>query len=214
MTNLRNSRCHLLFLFWKEDDVMRKKAHVYLAKYLADNLEWEELCDHRKAFCLGSFLPDCKPSFLTVPHHYNKIYDRTIDMIEELVDEANSDMNMRVFCRRLGEVTHYIADSFTYPHNAEVFPGHFIAHCRYEKYLTIELRKYMTGTKIDPIREKYKKMESVQEIEAFFQKAHAAYLEGIHGLERDITFIIEACFQIVEAIIEIFHASHQNAYAC
>ena len=48
---------------------MRKKSHILLAKYLADQMEVSEsLQSHRKAFCLGSILPDIRPSFLTKKH--------------------------------------------------------------------------------------------------------------------------------------------------
>ena len=47
---------------------MRKKSHISLAKYIVGSLEEQDLVKHKKAFYLGSILPDCKPSFLTVKH--------------------------------------------------------------------------------------------------------------------------------------------------
>lgn len=49
---------------------MRKKSHVLLAQYLANNNTAMNLQAHRKAFCLGSILPDMKPSFLTTKHEF------------------------------------------------------------------------------------------------------------------------------------------------
>ena len=45
---------------------LRKKSHILVARYLADQMPaTKSLQSHRKAFCLGSILPDIKPSFLT-----------------------------------------------------------------------------------------------------------------------------------------------------
>ena len=40
----------------------------------------------------------------------------------------------RVFWRRLGEIFHYIADYFTFPHN-KTFTGSLVEHNSYEKEL-------------------------------------------------------------------------------
>ena len=44
---------------------MRKKSHISLAKYIVGRVEEQGLVKHKKAFYLGSILPDCKPSFFT-----------------------------------------------------------------------------------------------------------------------------------------------------
>ena len=50
---------------------MRKKSHILLARYLADQMQTTaSLQSHRKAFCLGSILPDIKPSFITRRHEF------------------------------------------------------------------------------------------------------------------------------------------------
>ena len=44
---------------------MRKKSHISLAKYLMNNMQVQDLNEHKKAFYIGSILPDIKPSFIT-----------------------------------------------------------------------------------------------------------------------------------------------------
>ena len=46
--------------------------------------------------------------------------------------------------RRVGEVVHYIADYFTFPHN-EIYPGNLKDHCMYEKELKLYLREYLNS---------------------------------------------------------------------
>ena len=94
---------------------MRKKSHISLARYIAQDMQVPAMIHHRKAFYLGSILPDCKPSFLTRRHEFHG----TFDMVKERICVLSADSgllldNGRVFMRRLGEIIHYIADYFTY----------------------------------------------------------------------------------------------------
>lgn len=54
---------------------MKKKSHISLAGYLLCNSEIEELQEHRKAFYLGSILPDCVPSFFTRKHRIDTTFE-------------------------------------------------------------------------------------------------------------------------------------------
>ena len=92
---------------------MRKKSHISLARYIAQDMQVPVMTHHRKAFYLGSILPDCKPSFLTQRHEFNG----TFDMVKERICVLSADSgllldNGRAFMRRLGEIIHYIADYF------------------------------------------------------------------------------------------------------
>ena len=102
---------------------MRKKSHLSLAVYLIDNMDSSLLINHRKAFLLGSILPDCRPSFVTTKHNMEETFDMVSDFISQLtVDSHDYKRISTAYVRKLGEVTHYVADYFTYPHN-EVFDG-------------------------------------------------------------------------------------------
>lgn len=112
---------------------MRKKSHILLARYLADQMPANtSLQSHRKAFCLGNILPDIQPSFITKRHEYFGTFDEVQEKIILLVETGAEDLNDRVFWRRIGEVMHYIADYFTFPHN-RTFDGTLRQHNSYEK---------------------------------------------------------------------------------
>ena len=70
------------------EDGMRKKSHISLAKYIVDSIEEQELVKHRKAFYLGSILPDCKPSFITVKHEMEGTFPKVQQELEEKIYEA------------------------------------------------------------------------------------------------------------------------------
>ncbi len=118
---------------------MRKKSHILLARYLADQMEVSEsLQSHRKAFCLGSILPDIRPSFLTKKHEFFGTIDEIEGKITRLVEVAPEERNERVYWRQFGEVIHYMADYFTFPHN-KTYTGTLIEHGQYEKALKNDL---------------------------------------------------------------------------
>ncbi|WP_308784326.1 zinc dependent phospholipase C family protein, partial [uncultured Blautia sp.] len=107
---------------------MRKKSHILLARYLADQMKASEsLQSHRKAFCLGSILPDIRPSFVTKRHEFFGTFDEVQEKLEALVEYGTEQYKERVFWRRLGEIFHYIADYFTFPHN-KTFTGSLVQH--------------------------------------------------------------------------------------
>ncbi len=83
---------------------MRKKSHILLARYLADQMpDTASLQSHRKAFCFGSILPDIKPSFITRRHEFFGTFEDVKAQMKELVDTRLEESNQRVYWRRFGE---------------------------------------------------------------------------------------------------------------
>ena len=112
---------------------MRKKSHILLARYLADQLTVDEsLQSHRKAFCLGSILPDIRPSFVVKKHEYFSTFGEIQEKMLQLVEHGPLEGKERVYWRNFGEVLHYVADYFTFPHN-RTYTGSLYEHSQYEK---------------------------------------------------------------------------------
>ncbi len=203
----------LLMFQGTKKEYMRKKAHIYLAKYIADTLDWAPLNEYRKEFYAGSILPDCVPSFITKRHEFNGCFDDTMDLVKKLAAcGEDKGAGMRSYAARLGIVTHYLADFFTYPHNTK-FPGSMANHCHYEKYLTIELKKYMTTMRAGEITSHLKQMDSVSDIARFVAKAHEKYLDEVLGLDNDLSYIVEVVFEVVCAIIRLYELPQVQAAA-
>ena len=70
---------------------MRKKSHISLARFLIRKAGDDVLRRRWKAFYVGSLLPDCRPSFLTVRHEY----DETFDMVEQKIRRLTEDSGRR-----------------------------------------------------------------------------------------------------------------------
>lgn len=180
---------------------MRKKSHISLARYIVKDMEVPVMTDHRKAFYLGSILPDCKPSFLTQRHEF----DGTFEMVKKLICELSQDAdlilrNARAYMRRLGEIIHYIADYFTFPHN-EIYKGSLKDHCIYEKELKFTLREYVRSGEAFRTRIDVQEFETPEAVCTFIRKAHEEYLKLEHGIREDCEFIVRVCHQVVQAIL-------------
>ncbi|MCI9174362.1 MAG: zinc dependent phospholipase C family protein [Lachnospiraceae bacterium] len=186
---------------------MRKKSHISLAKYIVDSLGEQELEKHKKAFYLGSILPDCKPSFITVKHEMEGTFPKVQHELEELVErQKNSQINMRVFYRNLGEVIHYIADYFTFPHNPH-YPGNLKDHCIYEEQLKHGLKEYIASGEAERnsewVRHSVMNLNSTADICNFIRKAHETYVKLKNSVEDDCRHIVTLCHQVVVAVIRL-----------
>lgn len=184
---------------------LRKKSHISLAKYIVEANGTKELSKHKKAFYLGSILPDCKPSFLTKKHEFNGTFEEVRTEIKRLT--INCDImkrNARVYWRDLGQVIHYMADYFTFPHNA-TYEGNLKEHCIYEKHLKHGLREYIRSGEAARNAGRMEKFETPDALCSFIQKAHNEYLEFKRSVEEDCRYIVALCHQVVEAIIYLLN---------
>lgn len=183
---------------------MRKKSHISVARYLVNSTGMEYLQDYRKSFYLGSILPDCVPSFITRRH----CIEDTIDILKKEIDNVTLNYDAEkgltpYFCRHLGVITHYVADYFTFPHNAK-FPGNIKDHCAYEEDLKHAIRKYVASNEAKKVREKNGLFGSSDEIIAFIYSAHKEYLNLINQVKLDCMYIVELCHKVVDAILQLF----------
>lgn len=181
---------------------MRKKSHISLAKYIVDSLNEQSLQKHKKAFYLGSILPDCKPSFLTTRHEIQETFDQVEEKIHRL-SSGEDVKNLRVYFRDLGQVIHYVADYFTFPHNRN-YTGTLRDHCTYEKRLKQSLKEYIRSGEAARNSEKARRFHSPEAICEFIRRAHEAYMSRKTNVERDCHMIVALCHQVVEGIIRLF----------
>ena len=189
---------------------MRKKSHISLAKYLMNNMNVQDLSEHRKAFYIGSILPDLTPSFLTKRHNIEETFEILVDEIRKIT--VDYDINKGIssyYARHLGVVTHYLSDYCTFPHNS-IFNGSLTDHCFYEKELKFSLRAYVESDDARRERAKIKKFHTIEEISNFILKTHKEYLKAIKNVKADIHYITELCYKVVDAILMFFEIALQR----
>ena len=180
---------------------LRKKSHIVLARYLVWESRDKELQKHKYAFYLGSILPDIKPSFIYKRHEIKETFSELKKQIEMLSESNTGDneKNNSKYYRHLGEVSHYIADYFTYPHN-EKFTGGFREHCSYEEDLKKKLRQHILSGKAASRKKKYIEFSAPEALFDFVKKSHQDYLLGQNTVEGDISHIIPINSQVLKSI--------------
>ena len=187
----------------KEVFILRKKSHILLARYLADQMPANEsLQSHRKAFCLGNILPDIQPSFVTKRHEYFGTFDEVQGKIRRLVENGLGEYNDRVFWRRAGEIMHYIADYFTFPHN-KTFDGSLRQHNTYEKHLKNELKVFVESGRADIYAEKNLRFDTLNQLFDYIRERHNVYLDRKRSIEEDIHYILSVCFQVFQGLFQL-----------
>ena len=190
---------------------MRKKSHILLAHYLADQMqEAEGLQKHRKAFCVGSILPDIRFSFLTKRHEYFTTIEELQEKIKELVDCKEKFCNNRVYWRRFGEVIHYIADYFTFPHN-RTYTGNFFQHNQYEKELKILLKQTIKSEQVQIYQPEAIDFETFSDLMHYVETLHQRYLKKERNVLDDVRYILTVCYQVIRGIFYLFLSGHSKS---
>lgn len=191
---------------------MRKKSHISLARFLVRGLDNDVLNRRWKAFYVGSLLPDCRPAFLTTRHEYTETFDMVEEKIRRLAGEGEAfpEDSMR-YMIDLGQVFHYIADYFTFPHNNN-YPGNLKDHCIYENFLKLRLRAYIKEGNAVFYREAPGKLTSVEAILDYIRDSHREYTRDYSTVEEDCEYITRICSQVLSAILRL--ADGQSVLAC
>lgn len=198
-------------------NIVRKKSHISLAGFLADELAFEGITSHRKAFCIGSILPDCKPSFLTTKHAFSETFEMVEKRIEKYIEYcAGKEKHTIKGARDLGQIIHYTADYFTFPHNKH-YTGNLKDHCVYEKHLLLELREYLKNfdiTKYVEYMESDIRFENLEDLTEFIKARHKEYISKERNVEDDCRFIVLVNYQITRGIVQLLEDKKQSmAYA-
>ncbi|MCI7628774.1 MAG: zinc dependent phospholipase C family protein [Blautia glucerasea] len=192
---------------------MRKKSHILLARYLADQLTVDEsLQSHRKAFCLGSILPDIRPSFVVKKHEYFSTFGEIQEKMLQLVEHGPLEGKERVYWRNFGEVLHYMADYFTFPHN-RTYTGSLYEHSQYEKILKQRLKTCIKNGDAGAyvFRDVY--FKNLEELTEFIQVSHTSYLRKKRNITEDIQYILMVCYQVIQGIVQLCTRRQENMAA-
>lgn len=172
---------------------MRKKSHISLARYMVESLNDEGLKKHKYSFYLGSILPDIKPSFLYKRHEMTGTFPHVRKDIERLsegrkiIEKKKKGMK---YYMDLGQISHYLADYFTFPHD-KTYGGSLKEHCSYEERLKKDLRSYIkSGEAAKNMRENASAkgegaFHSADALCRFIQNTHDKYIAQKHSMENE-----------------------------
>ncbi len=186
---------------------MRKKSHISLAKFLMNNMQVQDLNEHKKAFYIGSILPDITPSFLTKRHTFDETIITLIEEIRKITIDYDFKKGINgYYARHLGVITHYLSDYCTYPHN-DIYDGNIKGHVTYEKELKHSLKAYVNQENNQRERLQRQRNCSFDDIIYLIKKTHEEYLKAVKNIHQDIHFIIELSYKVVDAILSFLEKS-------
>ena len=195
---------------------MRKKSHILLASFIADNLQANgaeelNLQQHRAAFILGSLLPDCKPSFLVTKHSYDVKSGDIERSIRRLTDGYEGEnMPDGNYWKNLGEVIHYVADFFTSPHNSN-YSGSMAEHCTFEGELKRTLKTMVNAGVINGYCFKDVHFESSAQLIYFLRGTHEEFMTEQRGVDDDIAYIACVTYLVTQGTIELVSRKNRRA---
>lgn len=182
---------------------MRKKSHISLAGQMMNSLEVEGIINHKLTFYFGNILPDCKPSFVTTPHTFDETFDKIGEKMRKLVKSFEQTKGMTMAkTLRLGEVTHYIADYFTFPHNTH-YDGNLKDHCCYEGDLKRRLKEYIESGQAMILKSKVEIFGKIEELLAYVKERHSEYMSRKRSIRDDMDYIITVCTSVMASLIHM-----------
>ena len=171
---------------------MQKRSHKLLASALLQSQRGFSAKRFEWAFLFGSFQPDCNPftyfkgslrGQTLCGHNFSNSQSFINKRIQRL-QERTARWTMWQYYT-LGKLTHYLADAFTYPHNAH-FPDGLMDHHRYETDLRAYLESYLEEQPLPA--------ESADgSLTAAIAELHQEYLEAERsGMSQDVRYILAA----------------------
>ena len=127
--------------------------------------------------CFTSYLLGVEPGDEKRGHSYSTAMKR-IRVLENL------KVSNRIFAAYvLGKISHYAADSFTFPHNQTLFSGTLKEHMKYERLLDDVLRNAFNMH--NEIQE-----NDISDVFSFLSKLHEKYERQKPSPHNDVSYII------------------------
>ena len=189
---------------------MRKKSHISLAKGIIHGLGLQDRMNHRFTFYLGSIWPDCIPSFLVKKHCIDETFDIFGRKMEKFIEKYKAKRDMGYLSSlRMGVITHYVADYFTYPHNSH-YPGGFVKHCIYEEDLKHKMYSFIDEVRSKKSTDSVETMLDVQDILTYVREKHNRYMSKEGNVDFDCGYSFSACMKVVASLLEIVRLANEE----
>ena len=162
---------------------MNLRSHLMLSVFLLRGISVRRI-----AFIFGSIEPDIAlPTYLKGSFHGRKLhghdYDNMIVRIQHVLEKLREGRGSGIVqSYRLGKLMHYIADSFTFPHNRS-FSGTLREHMLYEDGLEEVLRKSLKEGLI-PLQQDEESPDH-----CYISRKHDEYMKAENTMEADAFYI-------------------------
>ncbi len=187
---------------------MRKKSHISLTKGVVHGLDAEKKFGHRFSLYVGSILPDCTPSFLTRRHCMDDTFNLCEKKMEYFLEHFHTKKKgvSILSSIRMGEILHYVADYFTYPHNSH-YPGNLKEHCRYEEALKHRMRSFVRN-RHENDEQQYDlrllpSVHSLSELLAYIREKHDGYMHDRGDINLDCAYSYIVSLAVMHSLLQL-----------
>ena len=176
---------------------METKDHYALSKLLARRM----FLDKSKsfAFILGNVLPDLNTFSYLGGSNAAELKGHSYDTRRHLIGQAYSSGFRDTFSGwfRAGEMMHYLADSFTRPHNKE-FHYSLKEHIKYERRLHLVFSNYMRTSQISL---QMKSGSAACRFETWLENLHRQYIRSSSAPGIDCRYILHSALIVCRGLI-------------
>lgn len=180
---------------------METKDHYYLSKELAKALGLKKF--KSIIFILGNLIPDINPFSYITSTSDNRFsghsYSCRKGFINQILEKRCTDTP--IWWYRTGKMIHYLADSFTRPHNEE-FQYSLQDHVEYEHQLHGMLISRLNQHPSPNLTGRVSTADfSAKQLE----KEHEIYMKESHGLDEDCHYILQTTCTALQALTVSIH---------
>lgn len=177
---------------------METKDHYALSKLLAHRLFLNK--SKTFAFILGNVLPDLNPFSYLSGSNAADLKGHCYETRRHLMGQAYSSGFRDTFAGwfRAGEMMHYLADSFTRPHNKE-FHYSLKEHIKYERRLHLVFSNYL---RMDQISLQIKPGSVVCKFEPWLENLHRQYIRSSSTPDSDCRYILHSALIVCKGLAQ------------
>lgn len=163
------------------DTLLHGKIGYILSKELISN---GYSCINTKSFVYGNILPDLNLKYRMTMHSKSEDWNLVLKIIGDVAYGRERNVNIS---KKLGIVSHYLCDFFTFPHNNQ-FKKNIICHELYE-----QSQRFLLWNKLLEIwnacsKEIQIELKSIRDIKNYIEDMHSIYVRNIGDKKRDIIF--------------------------
>lgn len=177
---------------------METKDHYSLSKFMTRRMKLD--FPKKLAFTLGNVFPDLNPlSYLKGAGAANldgHTYQARRNLMSQTYSSGFKDTISGWF--HAGEMMHYIADSFTRPHNKK-FHFSFSEHVVYERRLHSVFRRHLCP---EQVRRLAKSHIKICRFDPWMEALHQRYLQYSSSPEDDCRYILHSALTVCEGLTE------------
>lgn len=184
---------------------MRTADHMNLSRYIMDHMDDGASKLQKAAFIFGSIEPDINmlTYFRGSIHGEEKLRGHNYENVQKYMEKLTNKLTKKLekggmgTIRQsflLGKLVHYVADSFTYPHNS-LFPGNLKEHCQYETELHDYVNQMISSDNVN--------LDSIDDgidIVEYLEEIHYRYVSEAPGCENDYRHITHAISVVTERL--------------